>query len=45
MNIKDKILSFKELPEGWNYSEGVLFEDNIIEIALTLLFLVEKTYS
>lgn len=42
--IKDKILSFKELSEGQNYSEGVLFEDNIIHKALTSLKIIPDYY-
>lgn len=33
---------FKNLKEGWCYTEGVLFQDSIIEKALVLLENVNK---
>jgi fumarate hydratase class II len=38
--IKDKILGFKKLKEGWCYTEGVIFKDAVIEKALVLLDII-----
>lgn len=44
MTTYDKILSFKDLQEGWCYTEGGPLGDFVIEKALSLLEVVDAAF-